>query len=218
MAREVDSGALIALEEQLGLSGNARGITVLRDDDVFQVVDIVAAARRSLADVRTRGLFYAILRTISAAGAPAFVSLDPYAVDQADVLGTWPTPVPEGFDVWLLEASVTVSGGTFTAGDVAVLQLGNFARQQAFGRNSAGAPVSATPAHTLAMWDGVVSDGFTTFLTAEGGALRPTVKIGRRLIPGQQIQVVIDPTGACTCDFQVQLGLFPAGLGQDGSV
>lgn len=218
MPREVDSGALIALESQLGLSGQARGLTFLQDDQVFSVFDVALAARRSLADVRTRGLFYAILRTISAAGAPAFVSVDPYAVDAADVLGTWPTPVPEGFDVWLLEASVTVSAGTFTAGDVAVLQLGNFARQQGFGVDSAGAPVSATPAHTMAMWDGVVSDGFTTFLTAEGGALRPTVKIGRRMIPGQQIQGVIDPTGACTCDFQIQLGLFPAGLGQDGSV
>ena len=110
----MDSGALALLNRAFALAGQPSGQTTLLDADVTQTVDVGPIARRSLAP--QGGLFYATVRIKHTSVGGLGSSFNPYEPKHATpgslAHNGWPTVVPSGFDVWLIEAVATTDDAT----------------------------------------------------------------------------------------------------------
>lgn len=226
----MNSQALVLLDRILGLSGSASGeqYTTLDDGNVQQVIEISDIARRSLTPAATTGLFTARIKNTHEASTNLNTNpVDPY--DLADTVtlsyrtNTWPTPVPRGFDVWLIAASV-ITEGTASRLDWAELDLHTPSTSQAFGvqRADLGTQVQLgnDVAHLgIARWDTVLPDTIITGVTVQRWATTNdeiNVSINRRIRRGTEINFKTK-VNALYIDVTVDLtlGLFPEGLGQD---
>ena len=210
--RSIESGALALLDRILGLGAGGEQFAMLDDGHVSQVLDVAPVARRSLPP--QGGLFWGLLRNVHGAGATAETStVNPYTT--AHVYSGWPSPVPEGFDVWLAGTTLEFLGtyGNFTR---AALDMTVHAPRQGFGVDQAGA--AATPAAGvirmgLCRWDETsVFDGIYIGLQESGDMWMP---LGIRIPRGTELDFRSHATNAVTMDCGLLLGLFPAGLGQD---
>jgi len=230
MTRTMNSQALVLLDRILGLSGSSSGeqYTTLDDGNVQQVIEISDIARRSLTPANTTGLFIATLQNRHEAATGLNRNpVDPYnladTVTMAYRTNTWPVPVPRGFDIWLIDASVYTEGNA-TRLDWAELDLFTPTTHTAWAvrRDDMGTQeqIANDTAHLgIARWDTALPDSMTGVASVQRWATvndEIRVSINRRLRRGTQINFKTF-TNALYIDVNVDLtlGLFPEGLGQD---
>jgi len=211
---EIDSQALLLVDEVLGVAGGKAASTELDDgrlDQVLNVNDIIRRSR-SVQD----GIFWGLWRNIHAAAGEVSSNINPYTTPSDTNTTGWETPIPRKLEVWVLGATVSRSSGAGGL-DEALLELRMTAVQQAFGEDSAGAAIAGQNANmALARWD-VISELTTRDVAlTETGA--PFARIGLRVPRRSTIRFTSDAAAAANFDLQVLLGLFPRALGQDIAV
>lgn len=201
--RPVDTDALQSVAPALGI-GNPHTVLAPVDFDdgtLQQVLDVAPLIRRGRSVARSTGVWTGIMRVAATAGATNSDDLNPYALG-TQAKAAFPSPVPQGFDVWILD----VQAGGLQNVDWAVASILYPAAAQAFGT---AAPIN----HAVAVWTGAPLVTGLIFLTP---ALRFAAPV--RVPPGAQISVEMKATGGGSgvVDVTWIIGLFPAGLGQDG--
>jgi len=218
MAKKVNSDALNVVNKALGLTGPGSQITEFLDGQLDQVLDVAPMIRRGRTLASTEGLFTGIIRNIHVSDDSVATAVRPYNMVADEVVPPWPTPIPDLFDIWILQATVSRESGTGTL--VGALLDTNW-DSQAWGVDSAGDPVVGSPALPLAFWDAQASEGAVT-MGILNGTNGPAKRIGMRLQRVGNPSLVFRTTsgGAAACEWQcdIILGLFPVALGQDGIV
>ena len=205
MSRQMDSGALTELDVILQLGGGGDQSAILDDGNVSQVLDVNHIIRRSLTAARTTGLFWFGFRTVHAGAGNEISTINPYTATGGT--GSFPTEIPNGFDVWLLYASLQLTAGTAAFLLAGVLEINTTDEMRGKG-TAIGTPVIAA-----GIWDSIetiTTQGYG--ITAAGETLiRPNVRLRR----GMTIRLRTESSGIATFDAVVVMGLFPSGLGQD---
>jgi len=129
------------------------------------------------------------------------------------LIAPFPSPVPAGFDVWLLSASsARVSG---TGGFAATLRIDYPASQQGFGVDDSGTAIVLAGRQTLLFYNTIGTVGVVFGLKI--GDRGPFTQIGMRLPRSPTLALVFTSTSTATATFDLHLvmGLFPSSLGQD---
>ena len=214
MTKPIESDALDRLYRILGLSGGT-GVagTLLDDGNVSLVLNINEIIRRSRTPAATTGWFVGILNTIHAGAGRIATSINPYTT--ANNVEPYSSPVPRGFDVWVMGASLIRLSG---AGDLdgAMLQLDPTPSQQGWGQDNTGAAVVQTLAIPIARWgplDTSIASELAIAFNPEGGECM--IKVMTRVPRGATLRLATDATALATFQAQLICGLFPEGLGQD---
>ena len=205
--KKIDSQALDVLQKALGLSGPGSPQTDLADGVVDQVLEVGPIIRRSRTQAQTSGIYTALIRNVHSAANSITGTIAPY---QAGALARapYPSPMPAGFDVWLLFAAVTQLSGTGTLS--AALRVNCPAR--IMGITAVGAQISV---QNVSFWDTIVTES-TTF-AVQSGTTHPGKKIGMRLPRDAATQIIFGTTSSALATFDcfMTLGVFPVALGQD---
>jgi len=203
--RQMDSGALIELDRILGLGGGGEQSATLDDGNVSQVLDLQAIIRRSLTFARTGGQWVFTYVNVHPGADTQANSLNPYLVDPG--VNSYPTIVPEGFDAWVLYAGMKrfTGAGNITAGILELSQFPNFVGK---GDNTLGTLLTA-----LGRWDAIEGGSGQGYgvTGASDTLITPMLRIRR----GASLTFRTTSTAAATFHMFVQMGVFPAGLGQD---
>ncbi len=209
------------LREVRALIGIGQGITaptVLDDDSVSMTFPVVPdIARRGLSVGGAGGIFQGILENVHTAADDERSAIMPYTAGP-DAAPGFPAAISRDFDLWLLSASVVKTSGGGTLPGAALFLRAPLSNNPTlgFGRDDAGAPVTNNTLYPLAFWN--------AFFTGSAGSNDFGINdisgdasqdIGVRLPRG--CELVFDTTSTETVTIRVimQLGLFPAGLGQD---
>lgn len=217
MTKTIDSDALELVNTALGLTGAGAPVTELQDGVVDQVIDVGRIARRSRTLRPNDGIFIGIMRNVHAGSGSLINTSDPYDLAPALVISPYPAPVPKQFDLWLLGASVTFVSGTGTL--TAALTMTYRAAQQGWGETNGNAFVIGSTEVPVAHWDSVITEGAIVFAGLSGDR-GPHAQIGMRLPRSVDTALRFRSTASAVASFDLQLvlGMFPASLGQDGSV
>ena len=213
--KKIDSQMLESLNKALGLSGVGSPVTELTDGIVDQVVDVNPIVRRGRTQAQTGGIYTGVLRNIHTAANTITSSVNPYNVG-AGVIAPWPDPMPPGFDIWAISASVLQISGT---GTLACSLFVDYDRQQGWGQNNASAAVVSEERTPLAFWDALITlSGDQIGLL--NGANGPHAKLSCRLPVSRTLELVFISTSSATATFECQivLGVFPTALGQDAQI
>ncbi len=214
--KTVDSQALAIVNRALGLSGAGASLTEFLDGSVDQTLDIGELVRRGRTIAKSQGIFMGLLRNIHAGSGTLTSSFPPYTGGTGAIL-PWPSPMPLGFDVWVIGAFVRqLSGsGTFTGSLIIDPNTTNLG----WGVDDGGAAVSAAARIPLAFWDSVVTQTDEIALMEDG---QPWAKIGMRLfrLNRNDVRLMFSSTASALATFDcfIMLGVFPVGLGQDVQV
>ncbi len=210
--KRIDSGALEPAVRALGLTGAGAAITELEDGRVEQSLEMGQIARRGGTFASTGGIFQGRLQNDHQGADTLFTSVAPYAI-AAGVVAPYPSPMPPGFDIWLLDAAVRQTGGAGTIAAVLLVQE----LVQGFSIDNLGAGAGGILSSPVAFWDTIVSVT-TTFATQVNGG--PLAMPGIRLARSAQTLLTFRSTSSAAAAFDcvVRLGVFPAPLGQDGIV
>jgi len=189
------------------------GITVLEDESVTQVLNVVPdVARRALSPAET-GWWIANLDNDHGAADAELSRINPYSAGVDVPAGSgYPLEVPLDQDVWLLGASVVRIGGVTDLVNASML-IDPVPRQQAWGRDDAGVAVVASGEIPLALW-GVLNEVLAVDMAIlDGGGVfyRSAIRIPRNA----DILFRTESAGIAEFRLVIVLGLFPAGLGQD---
>lgn len=102
-----DGAGLKLVNKILGLSSRPSAETFLDSESVQQALNMNAFVRRGRAYGAADGMFAWTIENVHPGIDTQTTTIDPYAL--ASVAAGFPTPVPEGFDVWLLDAQVSVT-------------------------------------------------------------------------------------------------------------
>jgi len=212
MPKKIDSQYLGDLNLAIGLTGAGSPQTELRDDVVFQTLDVNPIARRGGTLGGTNGLFTIEIHNVHTDAEDIVGSVNPYESGVAN-LPPFPAVVPRGLEIWVLSASVLrASGsGTFTG----LLDMGSQA--SGISINDSGVQVAQVGSSILASWGSIVNrgGGQVIGLADEGGS-----KLGYRLsnAGGLGAILVFRSSSSATATFvcTIHCGLFPIALGQDG--
>ena len=209
--KKLTSQTLEALSKALGISGPMSPVTELADAVVDQVLDVGPIVRRSRTQGQTDGLYTCMMRNVHAAADSRTSSLLPFNPG-TNALAPYPTPMPRGFDVWLLSAFVTQLSGSGTLSAALRVDYPG----AAMGLSTVSLP-SGT-AQNVAFWNTIVVES-STFGT-KSGTTTPMQKIGMRLIRSPTTAIVFASTSSALATFDCFLvvGVFPVGLGQDAVV
>jgi len=214
--KRVTSDALGIVNRSLGLAGaDSSGATEFLDSVVFQGVDLSQLIRRGRTLAGSTGLFLAVNEHIHAGAGVLNNDVFPYA-QAVGRQEPWPNPVPMHFDVWYLGASLnidTAGAGTLTA---AKINLNIQAPAVAWAQDDMDAATTISEQRVpLASWNAEETAGGERYGVGFLGAFEQKVIRIRR---GTEIEFRSTVAGAAlTVIFQVYLGLFPNGLGQDGA-
>jgi len=207
---KVDSPALAGLLKVLGIPGRGEETTFFDDGNLQQAVDVAFHIRRSRTIVQSEGIFTAGLVNTHVGGDAVSLNVDPYAFTA--VTAGFPTPVPEGFDVWVLNLFATATAATLI--DVAIpawLALVHPSRKTAFGTVAARSQI-------LRMYDAqITTSGGLRHLIEQGSAQCAAPFTPQRVPRGSTLTWFTNATAATAGNLicAVTLGLFPAGMGQD---
>jgi len=211
--KQVDSQALDIVNRALGLFGAGAPLTEFMDGAVEQSLDIGPLVRRGRTVAKSTGIFFGLMRNIHGAADSQTSTFQPY-LGGTGAIDPWPSPMPPGFDVWVLAAFVRqLSGsGTFTG----ALFLDPNTTILGWGIDSAGVAVVAAARIPLVYWDSVVTQ-LDEFALMEDG--QPWKRIGQRLfhLNRDEAGILFSSTSSAIATFDcfVMLGVFPVGLGQD---
>ena len=216
--KRIDSDALGVLNKALGLSGRGSPVTELTDGIVDQALDVAPIVRRGRTLAGNQGIFTAVLRNIHTGATTVSNSIDPYKVPSTGLIAPYPSPMPDLFDVWLLQAAMRRESGSGSINGL--LQYQYSAANQGWGVDNTGAAVVGSDPVALAHWDAVATVGTNIFgvLTSADqplSAARPF-----RLPRGVDGPLIFTTASSAisTYDCQLTLGVFPVSLGQDGIV
>ena len=206
--KKIDSQALDVLQKALGLSGRGSPVTELTDGVVDQVLDVGPIVRRSRTQAQSEGLYTGFIRNVHSAANSVDTGVSPFNAG-TNALAPYPSPMPAGFDIWLLAAAVTQLSGSGTLS----ASLRVTAPDGVMGLSSVSLPTGTTM--SVALWDSVATEG-TTF-GFKSGQTQPLQKIGMRLPRGATTQIIFASTSSAVATFDCffTLGVFPVGLGQD---
>jgi len=209
----VKNPILKALQDMVGISPEPSP-TVLDTDNVSLTLPIVPnIVRRSSGLGVSDGWFTAIMENVHSAADDEDSTLDPYASGDGSV--NVPSPIPPGWDVWLLGVTGQRSSG---AGDLtsAVLSVNPAPHSQGYGIDDNGAVVvTSTPLH-LVQFDALNTDGaFARASMTELVSGKLWVPLNLRLTRASSLR--FDSRAAAAAEFQLLMimGVFPASLGQD---
>jgi len=209
--KKIDSQALGILTKSLGLTGAGSPITELMDGVVDQVLDIGPCVRRGRTQAGTEGIYSVALRCAHVGADSEFAIMDPYNALLAGVRAPYPSPMPAGFDIWLLAVGGTQGGGSSTVNVVLRVQFPG--SQQGFGIVDSTAVVVDADM-VVARFDAAVATTGSYFIAESGDAIiYPKMRLPRSLT----IQLRMDSvsSGATTHTLNILLGVFPTALGQD---
>lgn len=216
MAQEFEGASLSGINEAFGLSGvDAEQTTLLDDGNVSQVLDIGEPARRARAPAGASGLFHAKLVNVHVASGELLSFADPYA--PAFPQNGYPSPIGAEFDIWLLGASVGIQAGSGAVVNWMTLGIDTRLEFQMFSDTAAGGAVApANEEQVLAAWDeftilnGTPENWGLTSAGVAYQAMRFRVpRTGGALLFRSEVSV------ASTATMILNLGIFPASLGQD---
>jgi len=208
----IDSQALEGLRRILGLGGSgagaAAGVTEFDDGQLQQVLDTVPVIRRGRTFAGSEGIFNASLTNNHVAVGVLASTVDPYDVDTA-VTGGYPSPVPAGFDLYLLRAFVTLSvAGRFSDGALRVVYPFD---DQAFGDAvDMDLPFGIWNAEVTLSGASIILGGSSLMGTTHVVQGRP-LRLGRR----QTLEFLSSASDALGVTCRFLMGLFPSSLGQD---
>lgn len=214
---QITNNLLRIVQQLIGGSGAGTApITVLDDDSVTQTLPIVPEiARRSLVIGPLGGIFVGVLRNVHSGADGEVSNILPYA-PLASNIPPYPSPVPDGFDIWLLGVA---GGRVASAGGLtgALMGINPPTDSQGWGRDDGGTGVSATGIFQVARFDALeegVTLGTDAMITEQGLTYQP---VNLRIMRGATIVFATEAAAAATFDAQFYMGLFPAGMGQDVS-
>jgi len=209
------TGAQLRLVQRLfGLApASVVGATDLDTQNVSQVLPLgPEILRRSdnILGLQSGGWFEGVCENVHSGADNEVCSLTPYTPGAAAGPG-FPDPVPPGWDIWLLGASVIRFSGAGGASAALVLN-GN---PRGLGIDDSGAAVAATPVPILAVWDSIIDAPSTLggFMVTEAGD--PWVKMNLRLPRGIIIEFHSTSDAAVSLRTAMIMGIFPEGMGQD---
>lgn len=212
--KTVDSDALGVVTRALGLSGRGAQITELTDGVVDQSLAVNDLVRRGRTQAGTAGMYIGILENVHTDAETLESSIEPY-LTPTGAIPPYPSPMPAGFDIWLMAASVEQKSGAGTLS--AALFVNPPDATQGWGIDDSGvAVIGAIPPGPIAFWDSVVTQTREFGLQESG---EPWARIGLRLIrpPRSNVEVRFSSTSTLTATFRcnILLGVFPIALGQD---
>lgn len=213
MVKKIDSQALGVLNKSLGLSGAGSPSTELTDGIVDQVLSVGEVVRRSRTQAGSEGLYSAILQNVHTDAEVLTVQINPYNIGTG-VIPPWPDPMPAGFDIWLMGASVRRVSGASTLTGALFYQWPS--ANQGWGVDDSGVAVVESAPMGLIHWDSLVTLNTTSGRLQGSRGLWQSV--GMRLPRGSNgsLRFVSSSSVTATFDCQIILGVFPAALGQDG--
>jgi len=208
--RQVTSQALDNINEVVGLGRGGAQLTQFEDGILQQTLVANDFIRRSKALGGSEGLFGLEMANVHAGATTISLNVDPYALTLGTEIPPYPTPVPRGFDFWLLDATVLTTGaGIITDADVHMTWP---ATKTAF-------LVAGSTFHAMAAWDGdAVVGTIARWMTANGEINTIRQRLGVRVPRGATIGFGSAASAAGTATFQITCALLPAGLGQDGII
>jgi len=217
MSRPIDSDALQKVAQSLGLSGYGAQGTSFNDAVLDQVFDVAPLIRRGRTIASFSGVYTFVFQNEHSGSGTLVTSIDVLDVPAIGNL-VWPRPVPEDMDVWLLGAAVQQTAGAGTLSGALFVHYDP--GRQGFGVNDDDSALVVSNPVPVARWDAIVTIN-TNFALQENGD--PWKRLGIRLpraISGTGARVIFVSTASELASFacQMQMGLFPVGLGQDAIV
>lgn len=217
--QEVDSDALKFVSKILRLSGTGSQETNFQDEVLQQTLDVLALVRRAGTPVLSTGIFTATILNTHVGSDTINTDVNPYSPGTTFVGNGYPAEVPANLDVWLLHAHAQGITGT---GDFGGGQLSTIMDALGMGwRNEANAIAMLQP---IMSWDVERTEGSLVFLYSNqndvllfSGRRSGGIRIPRHADTRIRFTTVKNGAGAGTFKAFLTLGLFPAGLGQDGT-
>jgi len=213
--KTVDSQALGLVNRALGLTGAGAPLTEFLDGQVDQTLDIAALVRRGRTQAGTGGIYIGVMENVHGAADSQQSQIVPYNV-AVGAVAPYPSPMPPGFDVWILAATIDqVSGAGTLAAALSLEPLTD--NLLGWGIDESGVAATGISTLPLAYWDSVVTVGREFGLL--GGVGQPWAHIGLRLPrpPLSDVALDFDTTSSAIATFRCYIltGVFPIGLGQD---
>jgi len=216
MSREIDSAALTTLNRLLGIAGVGSAQTTLEDGVLQQVIDVSSVVRRSRTPGTSTGYFLCPMLNDHAGADDEESQINPYTPGVlVNPAGGYPPVVRDGFDVWIVGATASRSAG---AGDLTggVVEIEHQSTDIGWGVTDTGAILtSSTPTcFTAFAVLNTLAAGATPFAAEIGTGLlhsRAAIRVRR----GQVIHWQTTSGGAMEALLILDIGLFPASLGQD---
>lgn len=206
---KIEGPGLEGLREAIGATGQGSQFTELPDGVVDQVLDVGPIIRRGRTPAGSSGIFTAEIANVHVAGALVATEIDPYSAGSA--VSGYPTPIPPGFDVWLLQSWAWFSSGAALID--AQLAVNQPATRFAFS-GAAQAITQPIRSYHIATLSSLSIAGVTCYRSIGDGLIgaRHPYRIPR----GATIQWVTN-NAAAAANYRVDLllGVFPAGFGQD---
>ena len=187
-------------------------MTELEDDRVHQALDVVPIVRRGRTFASTQGIFTGLIRHVHTVADDMETAVTPYGAI-VGVISPYPDPVPDKFDIWLINAVLRRTSGAGTLSALLTVQFFT----QGWGVNDSGAAVASQMDQPLAFWDAIATEDISFGLLAGGQG--PIAHIGVRLPRDANTTIRFRSTSSEAATFAVQLvlGLFPVSLGQDAA-
>jgi hypothetical protein len=202
--------ALSGAREALGLDGAGSQVTEFPDGIAEQVVDMSRLIRRGVTYAGSEGLFSANMGNVHAGVGTINLDVDPYAPVGVTLGAGWPAVIPPGMDVWVLSAAMIMTAAVSTTSGVLTINY----------------PVTKLGFATLSS---VMGQQVYTSIQAVSGEVTIGTQVSARDIQGAYCKFIgvrvprgttlrfsSVATGAVTHYMILHLGLFAAGLGQDG--
>lgn len=218
MSRDIDSDALTTMNRLLGIAGRGSSQTELDDGNLSQVIDVNPIVRRSRTPVGSTGFYICTLTNVHSAADNETSQIDPY-LPGASVApaGGYPASVDLSFDVWIAGMSIArIAGAGQLDGGQVDLTTGSSTVFSGWGQDDAGDPDISTIGTIITQFAvmNTGAAGGNSFAAEVGSGLlasRALVRVRR----GLQIRFHSTADAAATFRLVLNIGLFPAGLGQD---
>lgn len=214
--REFDSRGLADMARVLGISTGQPQLVEIQDQILEQAIGLNPFLRRALAPAGSGGLFTASILNTHVGSDTITTDVDPYEPGTTFVGGGYPAVVSSIFDVWLLglHSENITGGGDFGGGFFGVITdaLGMGWRNEA----NAVAVIQLAQVYSL---EGAIGNRSLLSTTAGLSLTSNQVPLPFRIRRGRgtfRFETVKTGVGAATYKAFLTLGVFPAGMGQDG--
>jgi hypothetical protein len=217
--REVSSQVLQEVARALQLAGRGAQITYFEDGDLAQVIDVGALARRGGTLAPSNGIFSFIIENDHGGAGVIETLRNPYNTASAVLGSGYTTPLPEGFDVWILALSA-ISTGTASVFTRAMVAIRTIDSDMGFG--DVAAKAIDIPLMVYRTEDNSFAAGASALTFLRGDSTVRAWDYGPNVMPYRlrsrtnRLLWMTASTGTGTYELHGLVGVFPAGLGQDG--
>ena len=187
--------------------------TEFSDGLLEQVLDIAPLVRRGRTQAATQGIYGAYMRNVHGGATTLQTNVNPFSIAAAAVVAPWPNPMPRGFDIWLISASLEQVSGSGTVD----ARLGISGLSQGWGIDDSGNFISGSDFGPIAAWNNLRTMGSVVLGTLVGND-EVRQEINLRLQRNLNLYFSSTASALATYDCQMIFGVFPVGLGQDVKV